>query len=68
MTPTELENTLPHTLQRDIRSAVADLESIRTSRNRDKIVWAQVILTACADLAETFFPDTAEALARQAQD
>lgn len=41
---------IPPTLGDDIRSAIADLDDIRTPENRDKIVWAQYVLTACADM------------------
>lgn len=46
-------NTMPPTLAADIRTAILDLESVRTEKNRDKIVWAQYVLTACAELAES---------------
>ena len=46
-------NTMPPTLAADIATAIIDLESIRTEKNRDKIVWAQYVLTACAELAES---------------
>ena len=39
---------LPPTIGQDIRSAIADLDAIRTQRNRDAVVWAQYVLTACA--------------------
>ena len=38
---------------RDIPSAIRDLASIRTEQNRDKIAWAQYVLTACAELAKS---------------
>lgn len=41
---------IPPTLGEDIRTAIADLDKIRTPRNRDAIVWAQYVLTACADM------------------
>lgn len=41
---------MPPTLGDAIRSAIADLEKIRTPFNRDKVVWAQYVLTACADM------------------
>lgn len=41
---------IPPNLGSDIRTAIADLDSIRTPENRDKIVWAQYVLTACADM------------------
>lgn len=46
-------NNIPPTLHADIVSAILDLESIRTEKNRDKIVWAQYVLTACQELAES---------------
>lgn len=45
-------NTMPPTLAADIATAILDLESVRTENNRDQIVWAQYVLTACAELAE----------------
>ncbi len=44
---------IPTTLAADIATAILDLESIRTQKNRDKIVWAQYVLTACAELAKS---------------
>lgn len=46
-------NTIPSTLAADIASAILDLEGVRTEKNRDKIVWAQYVLTACKELAES---------------
>ncbi len=46
-------NTIPPTLAADIATAILDLESVRTEQNRDKIVWAQYVLTACKELAES---------------
>lgn len=46
-------NDIPATLAADIATAILDLESIRTQKNRDKIVWAQYVLTACAELAKS---------------
>ena len=46
-------NTIPSTLATDIHPAILDLESVRTEKNRDKIVWAQYALTACAELAKS---------------
>lgn len=46
-------NNLPATLAADIATAILDLESIRTEKNRDAIVWAQYVLTACKELAES---------------
>lgn len=46
-------NGLPPNLAADIATAILDLESIRTEKNRDKIVWAQYVLTACKELAES---------------
>lgn len=46
-------NTMPPTLTSDIRTAILDLESVRNEKNRDKIVWAQYVLTACVELAES---------------
>lgn len=43
-------NTLPPNLAADIRTAILDLESVRTEKNRDAIVWAQYVLTACIKL------------------
>ena len=34
----------------DIRSAIVGLDKIRTPETRDAIVWAQYVLTACADM------------------
>ncbi|MBD5367208.1 MAG: hypothetical protein HDR82_09480 [Bacteroides sp.] len=39
---------IPPTLGADIRSAISDLDKIRTPHNRDSIVWVQYVLTACA--------------------
>lgn len=44
---------IPTTLAADITTAILDLESVRTEKNRDKIVWAQYVLTACAELAKS---------------
>lgn len=44
---------IPTTLAADIATAILDLESVRTKKNRDKIVWAQYVLTACAELAKS---------------
>ena len=41
---------VPSTLGADIRTAISDLDKIRTPHNRDAIVWAQYVLTACADM------------------
>lgn len=46
-------NTITPSLTADIRTAILDLESVRTEKNRDKIVWAQYVLTACAELAKS---------------
>lgn len=46
-------NDIPATLATDIATAILDLESVRTQKNRDKIVWAQYVLTACAELAKS---------------
>ena len=46
-------NAIPATLATDITTAILDLESVRTDKNRDKIVWAQYVLTACAELAKS---------------
>lgn len=46
-------NDLPPNLVADIYTAILDLESVRTKKNRDKIVWAQYVLTACAELAKS---------------
>lgn len=46
-------NAIPPTLAADITTAILDLESVRTEKNRDKIVWAQYVLTACAELAKS---------------
>lgn len=46
-------DNVPPTLASDIRTAILDLESLRTETNRDKIVWAQYVLTACKELAES---------------
>lgn len=46
-------STIPPTLAADIATAILDLESVRTEKNRDKIVWAQYVLTACAELAKS---------------
>lgn len=46
-------NNLPPNLAADIATAILDLESVRTDKNRDKIVWAQFVLTACAELAKS---------------
>lgn len=43
-------NTLPPNLAADIATAILDLESIRTEKNRDAIVWAQYVLNACKEL------------------
>lgn len=45
-------NTLPPTLAADIATAILDLESVRTEKNRDAIVWAQYVLTACKELLD----------------
>lgn len=51
-----MTHELPPTLGEAIRSAIADLESIRTPFNRDKVVWAQYVLSACAtNLGEPAF-------------
>ena len=44
---------LAASVARDIPTAIRDLETIRTDRNRDIVVWAQTILTACATIAST---------------
>lgn len=41
---------IPQTLGADIRTAIAGLDSIRTAETRDAIVWAQMVLTACATM------------------
>lgn len=46
-------NTITPSLTADIHTAILDLESVRTEKNRDKIVWAQYVLTACAELAKS---------------
>lgn len=46
-------NNIPASLAADIATAILDLESIRTEKNRDKIVWVQYVLTACAELAKS---------------
>ena len=46
-------DNIPETLAADITTAILDLESIRTNKNRDKIVWAQYVLTACRELAKS---------------
>lgn len=46
-------DNVPPTLAADIHTAILDLESLRTEMNRDKIVWAQYVLTACMELAES---------------
>lgn len=46
-------NDIPANLAADIATAILDLESVRTDKNRDKIVWAQYVLTACAELAKS---------------
>ncbi len=46
-------NDIPATLAADIATAILDLESVRTEKNRDKIVWVQYVLTACKELAES---------------
>lgn len=46
-------NAIPPTLAADITTAILDLESVRTEKNRDKIVWAQYVLTVCKELAES---------------
>lgn len=46
-------NTIPPTLAADIATAILDLESVRTEKNRDVIVWTQYVLTACKELAES---------------
>ena len=40
----------PPTLGADIRAAISGLDKIRTPETRDAIVWAQMVLTACADM------------------
>lgn len=45
-------NAIPPNLAADIRTAILDLESVRTEKNRDKIVWAQYVLTACAEVVK----------------
>lgn len=47
------ETTLTVALLRDIPTAIRDLESIRTEQNRDKIVWTQYVLTACAEVIKS---------------
>lgn len=47
---------IPSTLAADIATAILDLESVRTEKNRDKIVWAQYVLTACAELMKRITP------------
>lgn len=46
-------NNIPPNLAADIATAILDLESVRTEKNRDAIVWAQYVLTACKELAES---------------
>lgn len=46
-------NDIPATLAADIATAILDLENVRTEKNRDKIVWAQYVLTVCKELAES---------------
>ncbi|WP_286375695.1 hypothetical protein [Xylanibacter rodentium] len=46
-------NDIPATLAADIATAILDLESVRTEKNRDVIVWTQYVLTACKELAES---------------
>ena len=41
---------IPPTLGADIRSAISDLDRIRTPETRDAIVWAQMVLTVCAHM------------------
>lgn len=48
-----MNDLIPPDLINDIHTAIFDLESIRTSKNRDKIVWAQYVLTACSELVKT---------------
>lgn len=45
-------SAIPPTLAADIATAILDLESVRTEQNRDNIVWAQYVLTACKKLLE----------------
>lgn len=41
---------IPSTLGEDIRSAIMGLDGLRGSgHDRDAIVWAQYVLTACAE-------------------
>lgn len=49
-------NTITPSLTADIRTAILDLESVRTEKNRDKIVWAQYVLTACKEHIDTIMP------------
>ncbi len=45
------ETDIPPTLREDIRTAIMGLDSLRYSgHDRDAIVWAQYVLTACAEL------------------
>ena len=46
-------NARPPNLAADIHTAILNLESVRTEKNRDKIVWVQYVLTACAELAKS---------------
>lgn len=47
------ETNLAVSLVRDIPTAIRDLESVRDEKNRDVIVWAQYVLTACAEVIKS---------------
>ena len=46
-------NDIPATLAADIATAILDLESVRTEKNRAVLVWSRYVLTACKELAES---------------
>ena len=47
------ETTLTVALLRDIPTAIRDLDGVRTPKNRDAIVWAQYVLTACVEVIKS---------------
>jgi len=51
---------IPPTLSEDIRTAIIGLDGLRNSgHDRDAIVWAQYVLTACARLIDADKPPEA---------
>lgn len=47
----EIVAELPPNIGYDIWTVIQDLDKIRTAKNRDTVIWAQTVLSACGELA-----------------